>query len=85
VRDVLEPWISLNVFQSALSENVRRCKEDLDCHLLALRVESVIDPALLACFENPRYFFQLSNVENFQDCEKCSFVKDFLEGLQILA
>ena len=83
--DILESRIPLNVLQSALSENIGRCQEYLDCYLLALRVESVIDPALFACFEDPRYFFQLSNVKNLQDCQKCPFVKDFFESLQIFA
>ncbi len=64
MRYVLESRIPLNVLQSALSENIGGCQEYLDCYLLALRVESVIDSALLACFEDPRYFFQLSDVEN---------------------
>ena len=85
MRDVLESRISLNVLQSALSENIGRCQEYFDRYLVALRVESVIDPALLACFEDPRYFFQLSDVENFQDCQKCPLVKDFFESLQIFA
>ena len=64
MRNVLEPRIPLNVLQSALSENIRGCQEYFDRYLIALRIESVIDPALLACLQDSCYFFQFSDVEN---------------------
>src|SRR5690349_15833137 len=85
MRDVLESRISLNIFQPALPEDVRRCQEDLDRYLLAFWVESMIDAALFARLEYPGYFFQFSYVENLQDCQKRPFVKDFFESLQIFA
>jgi len=85
MRNVLESRISLNVLQSALSENIGRCQEYLDCYLVALRIESVIDPALFSCLQDPCYLFQLSDVENLQDCQKRPFVEDFFESLKVFA
>lgn len=85
MRDVLESRIPLNIFQPALPEDVRGCQEDLDCYLFAFWVESMIDAALFARLEYPGYFFQFSDVENLQDCQKGPLVKDFFERLQVFA
>ena len=82
--NILKPRISLDVLQSAVSEYVGCGEEDLHSYFLVLRVDPMIDLALLSRFHSTMKFFQDTSIQHLENRHYCSSIKDLFERFCVL-